>query len=416
MLNDVSFLRKTRIVGSLQSQIFKKYGTKSAITDFAILLGGAVSDSDYTLDGQSLRNRTGMWWTSTPTSERNPYVINYDGHAIEVESVYRFVGGRPSLPYSAIKDNCFNQRINDYGLLEVEYGEYPMWLAKEEISIQLEKFFQKKTLTPTGKIYTTDSQDWKDIHDLGFVSRNHIEYEFQGQKYIRLVENFNEMAFEENGTILSNGNPIKIGETYWISVAPIQWLINEQEDIAITKNIVFSGVQFNIENEYYRGYFLYTAIKRFMDDYWSKEIDPNYRSFKEKSKLTSWDLASELWYTYMESDWLWKEIDEELAKTRTAEQRKSRPKICVSDVLTGNYTTDIFQMSDANKLITAMKLSSASEEYFEPIREFMKKLGPKACTAFELMWTHGDEKLFEYVLQVNTKEHNQKVRRKILQK
>jgi len=418
MLNDVTFLRKDQIVGQNRLNIFKKYGTRAAITDFAILLGGSVSKYDFTNEGRSLKTRTGSWWTQTPTSDKNTYIIFYDGKPNPIDTCIRFIGARPALSYSDIKEDCQNIKQVEEEILEVEYGEYPSWLAPDNIALELEKEFQNNTLIETGKKYTTDSIDWQDIHDFGFVSRKHIEYQYNGKKYIRLIGDYNgiDSSFnnERKGKKLSNGKNVKLKEPYWICVEPIQYLVDEKEDIALTKNIVFSGVQFNIENNYYRGYFLYTEIKKYLDRYWIKEIDPNYLSKEDVvSKVTNWDFASKLWYYYMDSDMLWDIIDKELERNRTANQQKTRPTIRVSDVINKEYTKDCFNISDANKFLVAMRLSSATEEQYEVVREFMKQLGPKACTAFELMWSHGDEQLFEHVLEINQKEHNQKVRKRI---
>ncbi len=56
-------------------EIFEKYGTKAAITDFSVALGGYINDNFFTDDGKSLANRTGWWWTKSP--------INNDARAVD---------------------------------------------------------------------------------------------------------------------------------------------------------------------------------------------------------------------------------------------------------------------------------------------------------------------------------------------
>ena len=63
---DFTFLTEEQIFGEKQLEVLKKYGTKCAISDFSILLGGAVSDFFYTNEGEHLKNRTGWWWSKTP--------------------------------------------------------------------------------------------------------------------------------------------------------------------------------------------------------------------------------------------------------------------------------------------------------------------------------------------------------------
>jgi len=50
--------------GKKALSIFEKYGTKAAITDFAILLGGYVSDYSIN-DSNQLEDRTGWYLTKT---------------------------------------------------------------------------------------------------------------------------------------------------------------------------------------------------------------------------------------------------------------------------------------------------------------------------------------------------------------
>lgn len=61
-----TLLTEEQIFGDRQIEVFKKYDTQCAISDFAILLGGGVLDGFYTSEGKSLKNRTGWWWTKTP--------------------------------------------------------------------------------------------------------------------------------------------------------------------------------------------------------------------------------------------------------------------------------------------------------------------------------------------------------------
>ena len=65
-MGDFTFLEDKQILDySEQLQIFKKYGTKAAITDFALLLGGACKDSSFVNDSKSLKDRTGYYYTGT---------------------------------------------------------------------------------------------------------------------------------------------------------------------------------------------------------------------------------------------------------------------------------------------------------------------------------------------------------------
>lgn len=66
MYMDFTLLTEEQIFGDNQIDVLKKFGTKCAISDFAILLGGYVDSDFYTSEGETLKNRTGWWWTKTP--------------------------------------------------------------------------------------------------------------------------------------------------------------------------------------------------------------------------------------------------------------------------------------------------------------------------------------------------------------
>ena len=52
-MEEMTLLSEKQIFGDQQLDILRKYGTKCAITDFAILLGGYVSSYYYTNEGIS---------------------------------------------------------------------------------------------------------------------------------------------------------------------------------------------------------------------------------------------------------------------------------------------------------------------------------------------------------------------------
>ena len=84
----------------------------------------------------------------------------------------------------------------------------------------------------------------KDIDDKNRNLRLLVEEQmYNGKKYIRFIGNSN-----SNGEILSNGEFVEIDKPYWILVEPIKWLVDEINDIALSKKIIFSGVQFNRES------------------------------------------------------------------------------------------------------------------------------------------------------------------------
>lgn len=265
---DFTFLEQGQIFGENQLKILKIYGTRCAITDFAILLGGYVSSNSYTSEGNSLKNRTGWWWAKSSDGDNNAQAVDYNGRRRCIYVHHRAVGARPALPYSFISSIISNRVRGIDNLLEIEYGEYPQWVVTENESNVLEGLFRNHNLKVTGKSYTTDSILLQEINTR-FQGRTHVEYEYNGCKYIRFVADPNSFA-----ETISDGRKVKVGKPYWIRVEPVKWIVDEETGIALSKYILFSGVQFHYECNYV-GDFNTTDIKKFMDQGFAKDIIPS---------------------------------------------------------------------------------------------------------------------------------------------
>ncbi len=268
-----TYLFKEQVFGNSQLGIFRKYGTTCQLSDFAKLLGGFISSSKYNIEGETKQDNTGYWWLRTPYNN-NACAVNYSGFSSWSLVNSRSGGARPALPYSVIKNISSNVVIGASGVLEVEYGEYPQTVVDNNLSYQLDYLFNVGNLKLTGKKYTADSVEL-DNYSTPFKAREFEEYEYNGDKYIRFVADG-----KNNGENLSNGNKIIKGNTYWIKVEPIKWLVDLEEDIAVAKQILFSGIQFK-NNCDYQGNLEDTDLKWFTDNFFAKEI--NYSISKENN-------------------------------------------------------------------------------------------------------------------------------------
>ena len=269
MNNNFTFLTKEQIFGDKQLDTLKKYGTACAITDFSILLGGYVNNDYHTKEGNTDKDRTGWWWTRTDDGDNDARVVIDSGDSDCHDVDYRDGGARPALPYSSISSIVSNEVRGDFGIKEVEYGEYPQTIVDERFSRELEENYKRGSgIRKTGKTYTTDSVDYDD-YDRGFEPRKHEEFEYKGRRYIRIVGDHNGENYK-----LSDGRIIVSGEPYWVAVEPIKWLVDERANIALSKKIIFSGVQFKKTRDY-KGDFNRTDIKQFIDKHFSKDIIAN---------------------------------------------------------------------------------------------------------------------------------------------
>ena len=267
-MNNFTFLTEEQIFGDKQLDILKKYGTACAITDFSILLGGYVNNDFHTKEGNTDKDRIGWWWTRTDDGYNDARVVYNDGDGDWDEVTDRDGGARPALPYSSISSIASNKVRGSFGIKEVEYGEYPQTIVDEGYSGELERAYNSGNIRTTGKSYTTDSVEY-DEYDDSFRPRSHVEYEYNGRKYIHFEGDYNCC-----GEVLSDGRTIVSGDSYWVAVEPITWLVDERANIALSKKLIFAGVQFKNRRDY-KGDFDRTDIKQFMDQYFSKEIVSN---------------------------------------------------------------------------------------------------------------------------------------------
>ncbi len=261
-------------------EIFVRYGTKAATTDFSAALGGIVSNY-LAFEGINLSDRTGSWWTKSCDESNNIRTVGAAGFNEWNYINRRCSGCRPNLPFSSISKISSNKVKSINGILEVEFGEYPQWVCSKKLCEELEDLYSNNNLNKTGKVYTIDSRHYYEyLKD--FEPQEHIEYEYNGKKYVRVKVN---SYYDGRKFTFSNGEKYKDGDFVWISVSPIKWLVDEKSNIAITKNIIISGIQFNKRSNYTGDNFDEMNIKRFMDKYLLKEIMPDIINYKTNNEI-----------------------------------------------------------------------------------------------------------------------------------
>ncbi len=250
------------------SKVFKEYGTKCLATDFALLSGIYVNNYDF-LDKQGFGPLV-SWWVIPDTPKVFNTIVTYvysSGYFDTVSGHNRLTGGRPAVKYSDIAPYISKARqIEGSNITEVEFGEYPQTVADENLNHKLESLFLLNILKSVNRFYTTDSCDYCGT-DIGFSPTLQCVYEYDGEKYTRFRATSNSL-----GNSLSNGIFPSFGNFYWVKVEPIKWLIDSEQDLAVSEKVLFSNVQFLSPNTVYNGNFYQTGIKKFIDGCFAKEI------------------------------------------------------------------------------------------------------------------------------------------------
>ena len=178
-------------------EIIKKYGCKTAITDYSILLGGPIGYENganvyytrafnfkTTLDG-----RTGYYYTKT-LHNSDIWYITPTGQPYTCSSSI-CLSSRLVIPYDEIKEKVVKTSNPDIVL----FGEYPQMIENEENSKSLEIMYNYDKLLFTGKKYTYNLR----TKNLNYVHKKLEEYTVSNKgKYIRIVAN-NEEDTQLNG-------------------------------------------------------------------------------------------------------------------------------------------------------------------------------------------------------------------------
>ena len=273
-MSEFTFLTREQCFGADKLDIFEKRGTKAAITDFSILLGGSVFNEHVNNDS-SLEGRVGYYWTKTDSEKLCQFyvhTVNEKGKDHDYVRA-RDGGARLALSFSSIPSIPTNgksgKRARD-GILEVEYGYYPQKAVSRDMQERLEKAYRSGSISKTRNTYTTDSRKY-DAYDEKFLEKQHEEYEYNGKRYVRVEAN---VCYNNRDKFtLSNGEQYRYSDKVWVEVSPVKWLVDERAKVMLTDKLIFSGVQFHytFDDDHTRD-FDKTDIKTFMDRHLSRDL------------------------------------------------------------------------------------------------------------------------------------------------
>lgn len=167
----------------------------------------------------------------------------------------------------------------------IKYGFYPQMVAPEYLQIELETNYEKENLKTTNNIYTIDSAKYDDIY-MPFMPKILQEYEYKNKKYVRVDANIGSCKkhLKNAYVILSNGRTYHDKDSVWVEVEPINWLVDKKSKSLLTEKILFAGIKYNATENGIENDFNKTEIKRFIDEYWSKEIVQNEQQVNKNEK------------------------------------------------------------------------------------------------------------------------------------
>jgi len=256
------FLKHEDLFGENSLKIFDYFEKQGTITDFYILTGGK---------GHFYNDRFnvyGMYWTNECFANKTVSFIEGNGKNNYADVDRRIIGIRPCIDYSLIKDKC--KCIAQFAdeVFGVEYGEYPQNVVNEKFEKELFDAFNTDKMKSTGKTYTVDYNDIYCINDK-FEPCTFDEYTYKGRKFILFYSS--EKCVNER---LLDRRMIEEDSSHWVEIKPIEWIVDTQKDIAVSRKILCAGVRYD-DKLLYSGIFKYTEMKMFLDTYFAKDIIPS---------------------------------------------------------------------------------------------------------------------------------------------
>ena len=257
----------------------RKNSIKNAIvTDYAVLLG--------TCTNSSKKGCRGYWWLKDFSKNSNTAsCIDYNGKIIDANLYSTACGIRPAINYSLIKPFC-DYEYEAEKFMVVNFGEYPNSVVIDLIADELERRYLNNTLIEKG-----DSFTYLEFDGSKYSIKKTLVYECHDKKFVRVIPNAGAHGCLQDGTKITHG------KAYWLRVTPIKWIVDKENDIAISSSIIMGGIPFigreNIED------FEDSFINIYLDKCFAKEIISSDNSFRnsflesledDKKKVYAYDL------------------------------------------------------------------------------------------------------------------------------
>ena len=257
-MNDFTFITGEDVFGEDDQvlEIFKVAGTKSLLTDYSIILGAYY-------DPESKLNYGSYWTKSTVSSNKNVIIVDEEGYSATYSICLRDIGARVvyNLPENIEKELTKNLDTTTEHIFQVKYGYYPQSALNRLEQKNLDNMLKQGKLQLTNNCYTADSRKAGEDDEI-FAPITFKEYKLEDKRLIKAVVN----------TALYNGfNPkYKSGDSIWVNVEPVYWLLDTKKHQMISEKILFAGVQFADNPSFTK--FEETRIYQFLNTCFAREL------------------------------------------------------------------------------------------------------------------------------------------------
>lgn len=205
-------------------------------SDYAVMNGALLGGQR-----KGPKDRQSTWhWLRSAYSMTNVDKVDYDGSLYGTIANSKSAGLCPALHLnlssvisarSASRDfkiEPFKDKSGKILYYTIEFGSYPQDKARN--SSELEKLYNARKLTPTGKTYTGY------MKEDGSFEQNQ-EFEYGGKKYVRVIsEKYdNDSEYKDKTKTPEDGTPM------WAEVQPIKWKIKNWDELPRSINPIGNG-------------------------------------------------------------------------------------------------------------------------------------------------------------------------------
>ena len=349
---EVTILTKEEVLkGALMKGAIRKFGYDSdrlecKASDLARLKGISFDTLSGNCCWGTLSIEIGVIY-----GEQQLFVIDELGHInlISAADENFFDGIRPILSFASEEEynrirNRMNQNIriqSDTNRIILEYGMYPQKAVSPILNKELEILFENGILKTTGNIYTTIDELY-----LPTLIEKCNEYNYNGKRYVRL-EKISRDALDKN---LSTGETVSDGNSYWLEVSPINWIVDDENRKLISETVLTAGMGFLPDDRSTN--FKNTSVYKFLNDTFIREmlqsqekLNTNTEESTEKKEINPYGLS---FNKVSEEDIIKGSLDSGLSvflHGQSSEGKSSRVKAIDPDceiIYLGSTTLDMF--------------------------------------------------------------------------
>ena len=205
-------------------------------SDYAVMNGAL-------LDGQRKgpKDRQSTWhWLRSAYTKNYVHLVKDDGSLYYYRAYEKSAGLCPALHLnlssvisarSASRDfkiEPFKDKSGKILYYTIEFGSYPQDKARN--SSELEKLYNARKLTPTGKTYTGY------MKEDGSFEQNQ-EFEYGGKKYVRVISE----KYDDDSEYKDKTKAPEDGTPMWAEVQPIKWKIKNWDELPRSINPIGNG-------------------------------------------------------------------------------------------------------------------------------------------------------------------------------